>query len=62
MLIEKRSRLIDDFYPDVKVIDDAKTADHGFKGINSKTTVMKIFVSFKKNNLQPTPSIKSWSH
>ncbi len=58
-MIEKRPRIIDDFYRDLKVINDAKTAAHGFKGINSKTPDMKIFVSFIKNNLQPTLSINN---
>ncbi len=58
---KKRPRIIDDFYRNLKVIDDAKTAAHGERGINSGTTVIKIFVSFIKNNLQSTLAIKSWS-
>ncbi len=54
MLTKNCPRIIDDFYRNLKVIDDAKTAAHGFKGINAATTVMKIFVSFIKNNLQST--------
>ena len=57
MLIKERPRIINDFYSCLKVIDDAKTAAHGFEGINSKTIVMGTFVSFPKNNLQSTLSI-----
>ena len=62
MLIKKRPRIIDDFYRDLKVINDAKTAAHGLKGINPQTPVMKKLVNLvNMYNLQPTLSIKSWS-
>ena len=52
MWVGLRPRIMDDLQPYLKVINDAKTAAHGFKGINSPTETFEMIEFNKYKSIQ----------